>query len=146
MKAGYQIAQKLKTLDFEPEHQRTQRAMFVAQSVGYHVPLAHDHTAEETVSHFMATFKRVLNDVNEIVPVDTRLAVFLFERIIHGRVELLQGLGDPTLIANALTSQTQESRFSPELAQVAKALVSNGEFSRAQYAVSGALTELFAED
>lgn len=146
MRPGYALAQQIKSLDFPASHAREMRAVFLAQTLAYYVPLDPKLSYSEHLEEHEDTFVSILNAVNETIAVDTRLARSFFNRMIQGRLEVLMGIGDTTLAQHILTSDSQMANLPPDVAQTTRSYAGQPGFKTAHAAVHGILSDVFADD
>lgn len=145
MRTGYQLAQLIKEVKSPNNNDRLARALFVANAVGYRVTLDPANTWQQCVEDNMKDFKEILNQVNENVTVDTKIATAAFERVVRIRYELMMGVSDPAVVQMALRSYTTEVIESPEQKAMTDWLVSRAEFETVQNAATQVLDQYFAE-
>lgn len=141
MKPSALIVKQLRTLEFPEAFVREMRALFVAQAVAYQVPLDATKSAEELVVQHEPVLLTILNEVNEFLPVDIKLARSQFRRLIAGRLALINGVSDTTLLVAALNSASQAGEFSTDAQQLVRALTSQPSFGGAQIGLSAALAD-----
>lgn len=134
------IVKALRTASFPEAHVRDLRAMFVAQAVAYSVPLRLDQTPDEVCDSHTAEFMKVLNGVNDFLPVDTHLARSLFRRLVAGRYALLTAVGDIALLKAALSSETQAMELGKNHIELIQSLCAQVDFGRLQQTVAQSIT------
>jgi hypothetical protein len=136
MKAATALAKQLKQLDFPDSHARQLRALHVAQSLAMHCNLDGRGTLESIREEYGVTLKKMINDINEFIPVDTKLVNELFDTLIRTRLELLYGVRDPKLLQMVLGSKAQMERLSEDQRSVMERYITQPEFGKVQSAVS----------
>lgn len=136
MNTGFQIARLLKDLSPAAGNERLARAMFVANTVGFHLRLDLAVTPEEFAEQNAKLFRGILNDVNESLSVDTKKAQELFRNVIRIRYELVNGVTDPSLIQAALASCTTEQNQTTKEFSTTSWLANRNDFARAQVEAS----------
>jgi hypothetical protein len=144
MKAAAALVKQLRQMSVPEAHTRRFRALFVAQALAYHVPVQAGKSLDEVHQQHEKPFLALLNDVNEYLPVDTRLARELFRRLLKGRLELLNGFTDISLLKALLASDTQLEQLPPETAGVMDNLLSQPQFAQAQYAIHELVADVYA--
>lgn len=134
-----EIGNTLKTLTFDPSATRQLRALYVAQILGYRVPLSVNDDVSAVMDEQATTLTQLLNQVNEITVVDVKLARTYFQRVVQARLVVLQSPVDPVLAAYILRSETQLDGLNPDDRQVFVSFMATAEF------VSAARTCMQAE-
>jgi hypothetical protein len=145
MRTGYLLAQQLKQLKTPNNNDRLARALWVATAVGYKVPLNPAVNFDAAYEQHAKPFLKLLNEVNENIALDTKLALSCFRTTLRTRYELMNGTGDPMLIQAALNSHYAELSGTPEKKGMSDWLTSRHEFAASQQAASTLLDEHFAE-
>lgn len=145
MKTGIALARQMREMNFPDQNTRELRAMFMAQAIAYAVPLCPESTFEDLHAKHEKAFLDILNDVNETVMVDTRLARQLFRRLLQVRMELLMGVGDVRILEAALASSEQSAQFGPDDRTVLRAMMSRRDFIAEQHTVRGILEGYFTD-
>ena len=143
MKTGYDIAQLLKTVKAPDGNDRLARAMFVANALAYSINLKEFNTAAEAFTASREAFVGLLNEINENVAVDTRLAEVAFRNALQIRFELLYGVVDPSVIKMALTSYAETDNEITDRATMAEWLASRSDFATAQIRITEILDASF---
>lgn len=135
MKAGIALAKQLRQMTIPETHTREVRALFVAQALAYQCPLSLEKPSEQIVAECRESMLDVVNDVNEMVAVDTKLTMALFEKMVHSRMEILTSVADVTLLDAALCSKSLMSRFNPDMLSTLTSFVSQPDFANGHRAV-----------
>ncbi len=135
MKAGIALAKQLRSMSIPETHTREVRALFVAQALAYQCPLSLDKPAEDILAECRESMLDVINDVNEMVAVDTRLVQALIEKMVRSRLEILTSVADTTLLNAALCSQSLMGRFNPDMISTLASFASQPYFADRQRAV-----------
>lgn len=147
MKAATVLAKQLKQLDFPASHSRQLRALHVAQSLAMHCNINGRGTLESIREEYGATLKKMVNDINEFLPVDTKLVNELFDTMIRTRLELLYGVREPKLLQMVLRSEAQMERLSEEQQSIMQSYITQPEFGKTQAMVSELMrNELIGDD
>lgn len=141
MKLTSIIVKALRNLEIPETHVREIRALFVAQSVAYQVPLSTEKDVSLILEEQLPTYTACLNAINEYLPVDTSLATEYFERLVKGRMELLHGVGDTALLKALLKSDTQSGVLSRTNAELVETLCSLPAFGKFQELVVASFDE-----
>lgn len=144
MRTGYLLAQHLKLLNTPNNNDRLARALWVANAVGYRVPL---NPAIDFMTAFNETekeFKSILNSVNENIAVDIKLALSCYRTTLRHRYALMNGTGDPQLIHACLNSYVAEVGENVEKRAMQEWLTSRQEFAGSQEAAATILDQHFA--
>jgi hypothetical protein len=144
MKTGYQIAQLIKEIKSDPVNDRLARAMFVANAVAFHVALDPSLSLDALMEQHQPAFRKILSEVNENTSVDTKSALVLFREAVRIRLDLINGVTDPSLIEAALRSCTAELHQNAQETATVGFLVSRPEFTSAQLSISQILSQHFA--
>lgn len=137
MQLASQIVKHLKAQTFPDDQVRGARALFVAQTLAHRVKINTEDSQADQTAKAQPQFLKVLNAINEFLPVDTRLAQELFTRILSVRWDLARGAMSPTLMMMALTSEELQKKLSPELQDIAQAIASKRDYRQAQDALEG---------
>lgn len=145
MRTGFLIARILKTLSAPSGDDRLARAMFVANAVGFNVPLSTDKTFEESAEEHGKFFREICSAVNENLALDTKKAQSLFREILRIRHELLAGVIDPAIVHAALCSNTMEDGVSRKEYAMGEWLANRGDFVRAQLEIADVLRQVNTE-
>lgn len=143
MRTGYLIAQELKQLSTPNNNDRLARALFVAHAVGYSVSIVNYVTPEQAYTETEKDFLDILNQVNENLAVDTKVARAAYRTTLRIRYELLNGVTDPALLKAVLLSDTTADYESQEQVNMTQWLVGRGEFARSATAMQEILREHF---
>lgn len=144
MRTGYLLAQQLKQLNTPNNNDRLARALWLANVVGYRVPL---NPAIDFLTAFNETekdFKDILNSVNENIAVDVKLALSCYRTTLRHRYALMNGTGDPSLVHACLTSYTVEVGENVEKRAMQDWLSSRQAFVGSQEAAAAILEQHFA--
>lgn len=128
MKTGIALAKQLRQMAHHDTHAREMRALFVAQVLAYQYPVALDKTAEDILSEMRDEILDVINNVNEVLALDTKLTQSLVEKMVRARVEILQSVSDTTLLKACLTSPALEHRLNDDARAALTAVISQPEF------------------
>lgn len=145
MRTGFEIARVLKQIKSPTNNERKARAMFVANAVGFFVPLDPSLSCEELIDTHMPKLRSIAGQVNENIPLDTKMTQELFKQIIRIRLELINGVTDTAVIAAAMQSITAEDYQTPDETAIAQMLVSRHEFAKSQNEISSILEQLETE-
>ncbi|WDS62346.1 virion structural protein [Pseudomonas phage D6] len=140
------IARILKELSAPKNNDRMARAMFVANAVGFHVPLMLDKTAAECAEAHNKTFRDICGQVNENLALDTKRAQDIFREIIRIRYELVAGVIDPSIVQAALCSSTMQDGLTREEFAMSEWLSSRPDFIRCQLEIADVLRQSAAEE
>jgi len=146
MRTGYQLSQVLKSLKTPNNNDRLARAAYLVNAVAYAVPFGGKQSFDEVLAFAQPKFVQVLNEVNENVAIDVRLAKALFERTLRVRFNLAFDGTDPAIVKAAMTSLTAEDYSNADQLAMAEWLTSRQEFMRDQTSMAGALAEFFTEE
>jgi hypothetical protein len=147
MKAATALAKQLKSADFPTSHQRQLRAMHVAQSLAMHCNINGRGTLESVWEEYGPVLKKMINDINEFLPVDTKLVNELFDVMMNARLELLYGVRSPKLLQMVLGSDSQMERLSEDAQSVMRSYITHPEFASLQATVSELMrTELIGQE
>jgi len=138
MKLGIALAKQIKTLDFPETHQREMRAMYVAQALAYQGHLPTGLTAEETIQEKQTEWKAVINDVNEMLVLDTRLTLAFIEKLVKSRKEIVESVADTTLLKACLFSDAITARLTDDQQAALNAVASRPGFGKSLLAVRDA--------
>lgn len=145
MRTGYLLAQQLKLLNTPNNNDRLARALWLANVVGYRIPL---NPAIDFLTAFSETeksFKDILNQVNENIAVDIKLAVSCYRITLRNRYALMNGTGDPLLVHAALNSHYAELGDNVEKRSMQDWLTSRSAFAASQEAAAAILEQHFAD-
>jgi hypothetical protein len=145
MRTGFLIARIMKELSAPSNNDRLARAMFVANAVGFHVPLMLEKTASECADAHMKFFRDICGSVNENIALDTKKAQDVFREIIRIRFELVQGVIDPQIVQAALCSSTMEDGLTRQEFAMSEWLASRPDFIRCQLEIADVLKQSTAE-
>lgn len=145
MRTGYEISRILKEITSPTNNERQARAMFVANAVGFHVKLDPTIHQEELIEIHMPTLRKVAGQVNDNIALDLKLTQELFRQIIRIRLELINGVSDPSILKAALTSLTAEDYQTDAETATAQFLASRYDFTKNQNAITSILNQLEAE-
>lgn len=145
MRTGFLIARILKELSAPSNNDRLARAMFVANAVGYHVPLMLDKTASECADAHMKQFRDICGSVNENLALDTKKAQDVFRDIIRIRFELVNGVIDPAIVQAALTSVSAQDGLTRQEYSISEWLATRPDFIRCQLEIADVLKQTDAE-
>lgn len=146
MRTGFLIARIMKDLSSPSNNDRLARAMFVANAVGFHVPLMLDKTPAECAEAHTKFFRSICGSVNENIALDTKKAQDVFNDIIRIRYELVKGVIDPSLVQAALTSTTAQDGLTRSEFSMAEWLASRPDFIRCQLEIADVLKQTAAEE
>jgi len=141
MRIGFLIARLLKELRAPSNNDRLARAMFVANAVGYFVPLDLTATPQECADKHMAFFRGICGSVNENVSLDTKKAQDVFREVIRIRFELVNGVIDPAIVQAALASSSSQDGLTREEFSMNEWLASRPDFIRAQLEIADVLKQ-----
>lgn len=139
MSAAVSIVKALRGLEIPEDNARELRALYVAQACAFQVPLEVGKSASEQTAQYEGEFLRTLNGVNDYLPVDTKLARSLFERLLAARYELLTRVQDTALLKALLTSETLAQHLNTNLQATALQLANLRRFGASQRAVADSL-------
>lgn len=145
MRIGYEISRHLKEVKTQEGNERQIRAMMVASALGYFYPVDPARTVAENADEHLADAKKVVSQINENLSLDSKLCLELFKQVIAVRLELINGVGDPTIIEAAMKSYTAQVHQTAEETNAVMALVTNLEFMRAQNGIRQVLQQHSAE-
>jgi len=135
MKAATALAKQLRQADFPDSHKRQLRAMHVAQALAYHCSIEGCDNLEAVREKYNPIIKKMVNDVNEFLPVDTRLVNELFDQMIASRLELLYGVKKPALLNMVLNSSALSDRVSDDFHTVVRSYTTQPNFGGIQQSV-----------
>jgi len=138
MKLGIALAKQIKTLDFPETHQREMRAMYVAQALAYQGHLPTGLTAEEYIQEKMSDWKVVINDVNEMLVLDTKLTFAFLEKLVKSRKEVVESVADTTLLKACLSSDSITTRLTDDQQAALNAVASRPNFGQSLLSVRDA--------
>uniref|UniRef100_A0AB39CD27 Virion structural protein n=1 Tax=Pseudomonas phage RVTF4 TaxID=3236931 RepID=A0AB39CD27_9VIRU len=141
MRTGFLIARIMKELRSPSNNDRLARAMFVANAVGYHVPLNLSVTAQECADAHMSFFRGICGSVNENLSLDTKKAQDVFREIIRIRYELVNGVIDPAIVQAALCSSSAQDGLTREEFSMSEWLASRPDFIRCQLEIADVLKQ-----
>lgn len=144
MKAGIALAKQLRSMSIPDTHTREVRAMFVAQALAYQCPLSLEKTADDIIAECRESMLDVINDVNEMVSVDTKLTQALIEKMVHSRLEILTSVADVTLMNAALCSPSLMSRFNPDMLSTLTSYASQPDFADGHRAIRNIMDAHFS--
>ena len=135
----------VKKLQAEPSHARELRALFIAQVVGYQVPLTQQGSSDELADHYRPTLTKILNVRNNTIAIDQRLCQAYFTKVIQTRCQILRGVGDPVLLRYLVESQTHADNLPIAERHLAASLASRGDFDKAAAQALATVGEWFEE-
>ncbi len=141
MRTGFLISRILKTLKAPSGDDRLARALFVANAVGFHVPLSTEKSFEQSVEEHGKFFRDICGAVNENLALDTKKAQSLFREVLRIRHELISGVIDPAIVQAALSSSTMEDGVSRQEYAMSEWLANRGDFVRAQLEIADVLKQ-----
>lgn len=141
MRTGFLIARIIKTLQSPSNNDRLARAMFVANAVGFFVPLCTDKTFEQHAEEHGKLFRDICGSVNENLALDTKKAQSLFREILRIRCELISGVIDPAIVHAAMTSATMEDGLTRQEFAMSEWLANRGDFVRCQLEIADVLKQ-----
>lgn len=139
MRIGYEISRYLKEVKTQEGNDRTVRAMMVANALGYHFPLDTAKSATDNADDHMTEVRKVVNQINENISLDSKLAIELFKQVVAIRYELVIGGCDISIIEAAMKSHTADVHQTGEETIAATALLTNLDFMRAQNGIRSVL-------
>lgn len=142
MRIGFEIARFLKEVRTQESDSRTVRAMMVASALGYHYPVDPARTAKENAEEHMSAVRKVISQVNENIPLDSKLCVELFKQVMYIRLELINGVTDPAIVEAAMRSHTANIYQTASETVAVTSLVTNLDFARAQNGIRQVLTTI----
>lgn len=142
MSIGYQIAQNLKQVNSPDGNDRLLRAMLLASALGYFYPVDPLKSASENAEFQLSDVRKVISKVNESIALDTKLCVELFKQVISIRLELINGVSDPAIIAAAMSSYTAEVHQTGVETLTATTITSNLEFMKIQNGIAASLRSI----
>lgn len=145
MRIGFLLARIMKELRSPSNNDRLARAMFIANAVGYYVPLNLAATAAECADTHMTFFRQICSQVNENLSLDTKKAQDVFREIIRIRFELVNGVIDPAIVQAALCSTSAQDGLTREEFAMSEWLASRPDFIRCQLELADVLKQT-AED
>lgn len=145
MRLGYEISRLLKEVKSETSNERSVRALMVANALAFHVPVDPSKTQIENVEEHLPLVKKVAGQINENIPLDTKLTIELYRKAMFIRCELLAGVTDPAIIAMAMRSHAAEMHQTPDETTLANAVSSNLDFMRLQGGIQSVLVSSLNE-
>lgn len=147
MKLGFQLAKHLKSLNVDAATARESRALFVAQMLGYQCPLSTACPVEECLQRCEPAVMAVINDVNEVIHVDTTLTRSLFRKIVKARHELMTGVSNPLLVQTLLKDDERlHQRLSEDQQTALSEWVAHPDFMSHQQALHQTVWDVFNAD
>lgn len=141
MRTGFLISRIMKELKSPSNNDRLARAMFVANAVGFFVPLNPSVTHTECADAHASFFSKICGSVNENIALDTKKAQSVFREIIRIRYELMNGVIDPTIVQAALCSSTMEDGLSRTEFAMSEWMGSRSDFIRCQLEIADVLKQ-----
>lgn len=142
---AYKLAQKLKNIQAANGNDRLARSLNLVHAFALTLPVTSYATAEQAAEATTAELKRVINEVNEHVSIDTRLTLALYPQVLKLRYELLNGTCDPALIHMVLRSDAAKEIKNAEDMAMTEYLTSRPDFVADQQYICDALRELHAQ-
>lgn len=143
-KHAYDIAQKLKNIKPSNGNDRLARSLYLVHSFATMVPVTGYSSAEQAVEATEAELKKIINEVNEHVTIDTRLTLGLYPQVMKIRFELIHGTCDPLLIHAALRSEAAQDIKNAEDAAMTNYLMTYPGAAEDQASINEALREMYA--
>lgn len=142
-KHAYDIAQKLKNIKPNNGNDRLARSLFLVHSFATMIPVVNYTSAEQAVEATENELKKIINEVNEHITVDTRLTLALYPQVMKIRFELIHGTCDPLLIHAALRSEAAQDIKNAEDIAMTNYLMTYPGAAQDQQSVSEALREMY---
>lgn len=140
MSLGYKVSKVLKNIR-STDNERTHRAMFLANVLGYSVDLT-DRTLDEAIAENSPRLKRITSDVNQHIPLDAKLTETLFIKVLRIRLELIKGISDPAILFAAVRSTTADLYSATVETAVNESITSIPEFA----GITESLLEVLREE
>lgn len=140
MSSGYKVSKLLKTIRSNT-NERTHKAMFLANALGYSVDLT-NCSLDEAVAEYTPMLKKLTTSVNQHTPLDAKLAESLFVKVLRIRFELITGVTDPAVLFAAVRSETSDLYSTAVESAINESLTSSAEFA----GITNSLLEILAEE
>lgn len=142
--AAYTLAQKLKNIKPSNGNDRLARSLFMVNSFAMSIPVNTYANAEQAVEATEGLLKKVINEVNEFVSIDTKMVMALYGQLMRIRFELLNGTTDPAIMNMVLRSETATDIKNVEDAAMTQFLISRPGAAEDTKIVNEAISELYA--
>ncbi len=143
---AHQLAQLLKRIaPADSSNVRLARSLSLVHTFAMSIPLQQFANAEQAAEAQAPVLKKIINDVNEFVAIDSRLTQGLLLPTLRLRFELLNGTSDPAIISMVLRSETAAELKGPDDLAMSQYLTTRPEFIKEQAALGEQLRELLAE-
>lgn len=104
-----ELAKAINLIDFKGGNARNARALSFAFAYGFQITVDPNAFWNTTVEQEIPKFKKLLGLVNEMVVIDTKLAIDFFGKVIGYRYSLIQGSFDPAILKAIFQNKTPEA-------------------------------------
>ncbi len=139
------LAQLLKNINPENTNVRLARSLTLVHAFAMTTPVNTYANAEQASEALTPVLKKVINEVNEFVTVDTRLTLGLLVPTLKLRFELMNGTTDPALINMVLRSDAAAELKTPDDEAMTAYLLSRPGYAAEQLAICESVRELITE-
>ena len=120
------VAEYLRQVNLGSVDLRKERALLVAQLIGYRLPLSFGD-ADETVTRFESQIKKLLGEVNENIHIDIRLALTLVRSIVAIRQKLVHCPTQVDVLRAAIVSESTHIQLDQKSFDMVADLAANGD-------------------
>lgn len=146
MTTAHQFAQQLKAIEPTNTNVRLARSLTLVHGFAMAIPLGNYADADQAAEASRELLKKLINEVNEFVTLDTKLCQALLLPVLKVRFELMNGTTDPTLIKMVLNSDAAAELKGPDDLAMTEYLTSRPGYAKEQLILSESIRELIAEN
>lgn len=146
MTTAHQFAQQLKAIEPANTNVRLARSLTLVHAFAMAVPVGNYANAEQATEASSDLLKKLINDVNEHVTLDTKLCMGLLLPTLKLRFELMAGTTDPALIKMILNSEAAAELKGPDDLAMTEYLTSRPGYAKEQLLISESVRELIANN
>jgi hypothetical protein len=146
MTTAHQFAQQLKAIEPANTNIRLARSLTLVHAFAMAVPVGNYTNAEQAADASSDLLKKLINDVNEHVTLDTKLCMGLLLPTLKLRFELMAGTTDPALIKMVLNSEAAAELKGPDDLAMTEYLTSRPGYAKEQLLISESVRELIADN
>jgi hypothetical protein len=146
MTTAHQFAQQLKAIEPANTNVRLARSLTLVHAFAMAVPVGNYTNADQAAEASADLLKKLINDVNEHVTLDTKLCMGLLLPTLKLRFELMQGTTDPALLKMVLNSEAAAELKGPDDLAMTEYLTSRPGYAKEQLLISESVRELIADN
>ncbi|MNF43708.1 hypothetical protein D3C87_1187150 [compost metagenome] len=146
MTTAHQFAQMLRNIEPGNTNVRLARSLTLVHAFAMVIPCGNYANADQAAEASQPLLKKLINEVNEHVSIDTRLCMGLLLPTLKLRYELINGTTDPALIKMVLNSEAAAELKGPDDLAMTEYMTSRPGYAKEQILISEAVRDLISEN